>query len=163
MKDDRATHFTAEFYRRLVRNEPTPAAAAHARETIRRMGMVGQGEAQFQDATFALPRLYGTESAALFDPSAREIYAGPRTVYALLGDGIKGLHSGYVGRRREVQRLVPALRQGETTFAVITGIGGTGKSTLATRAANRLQAVGYGVIPVQVKARLTPTEACGTP
>jgi len=157
--DDRATDFTAEFYRRLVRNEPTPAAAAHAREAIRRMGLVGQGEARFQDATFALPRLYGTESAALFDPSARETYSGPRTVYALLGDGIKGLHSGYVGRRREVQRLVPALRQGETTFAVITGIGGTGKSTLATRAANRLQAVGYGVIPVQVKARLTPTEA----
>ena len=157
--DDRATDFTAEFYRRLVRNEPTPAAAAHAREAIRRMGLVGQGEARFQDATFALPRLYGTESAALFDPSARETYSGPRTVYALLGDGIKGLHSGYVGRRREVQRLVPALRQGETTFAVITGIGGTGKSTLATRAANRLQAVGYGVIPVQVKARLTPTAA----
>ena len=42
---------------------------------------------------------------------------------------------------------------------MITGIGGTGKSTLATRAANRLQAVGYGVIPVKVKARLTPTEA----
>ncbi len=42
---------------------------------------------------------------------------------------------------------------------MITGIGGTGKSTLATRAANRLQAVGYGVIPVQVKARLTPTAA----
>ena len=159
MADDRATDFTAEFYRRLVRNEPTPAAAAHAREAIRRIGMVGQGAAQFQDATFALPRLYGTESAALFDSSARETYAGPRTVYALLGDGIKGLHSGYVGRRREVQRLVPALRQGEKTFAVISGIGGTGKSTLATRAANRLQAVGFGVIPVKVKARPTPVEA----
>ncbi len=69
------------------------------------------------------------------------------------------MHSGYVGRRREVQRLVPALRQGETTFAVLTGIGGTGKSTLATRAANRLQVVGYGVIPVKVTSRPTPAEA----
>ena len=138
---------------------PAPAAAAHAREAIRGTGQIGRGEYKDQDATFALPRLYGTESAALFDPSTGENYTGPRTVYTLLGDGIKGLHSGYVGRRREVQRLVPALRRGETTFAVITGIGGTGKSTLATRAANRLQAVGYGVIPVKVSARPTPAEA----
>ncbi len=157
--NDRATGFTAEFYRRLVRNEPAPAAAAHAREAIRGTGQIGRGEYKDQDATFALPRLYGTELAALFDPSTGENYTGPRTVYTLLGDGIKGLHSGYVGRRCEVQRLVPALRRGETTFAVITGIGGTGKSTLATRAANRLQAVGYGVIPVKVSARPTPAEA----
>jgi hypothetical protein len=157
--DDRATDFTAEFYRRLVRNEPAPAAAAHARDTIRRIGLAGHGETQLQDATFALPRIYGTESAAIFDPSIRDNYAGPRTVHSLLGDGIKGLKSGYVGRRREIQRLVPALRHGETTFVVITGIGGTGKSTLATRAANRLQAVGYGIIPVRVAARPTAADA----
>ena len=144
--DDRATEFAAEFYRRLVRNDPAPVAAAHARDTIRRSGRYDNG---LQDATFALPRLYGT-GAALFDRNKHETYDGPRTEYALLGDGIKGLKSGYVGRRREVQRLVPALRQGDVTFAVLTGIGGTGKSTLATRAANRLQAAGFGVIPLKV-------------
>jgi tetratricopeptide (TPR) repeat protein len=157
--DDRATDFIAEFYRRLVRNDPTPVAAAHARDTIRRSGVIGRGEYKDQDATFALPHLYAIESSAPFDASKREAYAGPRTVHALLGDGIKGLKSGYVGRRRQVQRLLPALRQGETTFAVITCIGGSGKSTLATRAANRLQAVGYGVIPVKVSPRSSPAEA----
>src|SRR5262249_11271171 len=33
--DDRATDFTEEFYRRLVRGEQVPAAAAHARALIR--------------------------------------------------------------------------------------------------------------------------------
>ncbi len=76
--------------------------------------------------------------------------------------GIKGLKSGYVGRRRETQRLVPALRHRDTTFAVLTGIGGTGKSTLATRAVNRLQSVGFGLIAVKVdgeRGMKTPTEA----
>ena len=156
--DDRATDFAAEFYRRLVRGEPTPtAAAAHAREALRRQGQYGHAGQTLQDATFALPQLYGTESAAPFDRAAApERYVGPKTEYTILVDGIKGLRSGYVGRRREVQRLVPALRQGDKTFAVLTGIGGTGKSTLATRTVNRLQSAGYRAVAVKVVRK--PTE-----
>jgi tetratricopeptide (TPR) repeat protein len=69
------------------------------------------------------------------------------------------MRHGYVGRRREVQGLMPAVRHGDTTFAVITGIGGSGKSTLATRAANRLHAVGYRVVPVRIREQPTPTES----
>ncbi len=155
--DDRATDFTEEFYRRLVRGEAVSAAAAHARELIRGKGRTRQ----FQDATFALLQVYSSAAAgAVFDPeSAPEPYAGPRTEYVLLGDGIKGLREGFVGRRRERQRLVPALRDGDTTFAVITGIGGAGKSTLATRAANRLASAGFEVVPVRVEGGRGPLEA----
>jgi hypothetical protein len=145
--DDRATGFTEEFYRRLLRGEPVFSAAAHARELIRTQGRTGQ----VQDATFALLQVYSSASTgAVFDPKAApEPYAGPRTEYVLLGDGIKGLREGFVGRRRERQRLVPSLGDGNTTFAVITGIGGAGKSTLATRAANRLESAGFRVVPVR--------------
>jgi tetratricopeptide (TPR) repeat protein len=155
--DDRATDFTAEFYRCLVRAEPVPAAAAHAREAIRGKGRVGP----VQDATFAMLQIYSSAAAgAVFDSKAPpEPYAGPRTEYVLLGDGIKGLREGFVGRRRERQRLVPSLRDGDTTFALITGIGGAGKSTLATRAANRLESVGFQVVAVRVAEAAGPLEA----
>ena len=124
---------------------------------IRGKGRIGQ----VQDATFALLQVYSSAAAgAVFDPKAApEPYAGPRTEYVLLGDGIKGLREGFVGRRRERQRLVPALRDGDTTFAVITGIGGAGKSTLATRAANRLESAGFRVVPVRAEEAAGPLEA----
>ena len=149
--DDRATDFAEEFYRRLVRGEPVPTAAAHAREVIRRKGLIRQGVAQLQDATFALPQVYAPHADGfLYDPSLKpEPPSGPRTRYVLLGDGVKGLREGFIGRRRELQRLVPALRDGETTFAVLTGIGGAGKSTLATRVANRLESAGFRAVPVR--------------
>ncbi|MDR3635324.1 MAG: tetratricopeptide repeat protein [Isosphaeraceae bacterium] len=151
--DDRATDFTEEFYRRLVGGEAVPIASAHARESIRRKGLVRQGVVQLQDATFALPQVYASAAdGSLYDrglPPERQ--AGPRTRYVLLGDGIKGLREGFIGRRHELQRLVPALRDGETTFAVLTGIGGAGKSTLATRAANRLESAGFHAVPVRAE------------
>ena len=149
--DDRATDFVEEFYRWLVRGEAVPIAAAHARELIRGKGLVRQGMAQFQDPTFALPQVYASAAnGSLYDPSLPpERQAGPRTNYVLLGDGIKGLREGFIGRRHEIQRLVPALRDGETTFAVLTGIGGAGKSTLATRVTNYLESAGFRAVPVR--------------
>ena len=151
--DDRATDFVEEFYHRLVRGEAVPIAAAHARELIRGKGLVRHGMAQFQDPTFALPQVYASAAnGSLYDPSLPpERQAGPRTNYVLLGDGIKGLREGFIGRRHEIQRLVPALRDGETTFAVLTGIGGAGKSTLATRATNRLESAGFRAVPVRAE------------
>ncbi|MCH8806631.1 MAG: CHAT domain-containing protein [Planctomycetes bacterium] len=150
--DDRATDFATEFYRRLVRGEALGAATAHAREHIRRAGLITSGIETVQDATYALPQLYAAvaHDEVVDRAAAPEPYQGPRTERYLLGDGIKGLKTGYVGRRREGQRLVPALRDGDKTFAVLTGIGGAGKSTLATRAANRLADDGFRVVPVRV-------------
>ena len=151
--DERATDFVEEFYHRLVRGEAVPIAAAHARELIRGKGLVRHRMAQVQDPTFALPQVYASAAnGSLYDPSLPpECQAGPRTNYVLLGDGIKGLREGFIGRRREIQRLVPALRERETTFAVLTGIGGAGKSTLATRAANRLESAGFRAVPVRAE------------
>jgi tetratricopeptide (TPR) repeat protein len=159
--DDRATEFTREFYQRLVGGESTTMAAAHAREAIRRSGRRSADADAEQDATFASLQVYSSvDRADLFDRLApRKPYRVAPTTAAYLGDGIEGLKEGFVGRRREMQRLIPALRDGETTVAVITGIGGQGKSTLATRTANRLSSAGFRVMPVRTAAGRTPEES----
>ena len=149
--DDRATEFAEALYRRLAHGEPLSQAVAHARDAVRRSGTLRHGEVEVQDATFAITQIYcSDDDSQLYDRTApHRPWQGPRTVHYLLGDGIKGLSEGFVGRRRDVQRLVPPLRDGDVTFVVITGIGGAGKSTLATRAANRLAAAGFEVRPVR--------------
>jgi tetratricopeptide (TPR) repeat protein len=158
--DDRATAFVETFYNFLLRSDPVPAAATHAREALRRKGQVRHATGQLQDATFALPQVYcSSAGSSLFDASApSKPYTGPRTEPVLLGDGIKGLREGFVGRRRQLQQLVPAFRDGETTFAVITGLGGAGKSTLATRAANHLERAGFRILPVCTATGSSPAE-----
>jgi hypothetical protein len=170
--DDRANEFTETLYRRLAHGEPLSQAVAHARDTVRRSGALRQGDVEMQDATFALAQMYCSDDGAdLYDSAApRRPWQGPRIVHELLGDGVEGLREGFVGRRRDVQRLVPLLRDGDVTFVVITGIGGAGKSTLATRAANRLAAAGFVVRPVRAaegpsapeRARLTLSKVIST-
>ena len=158
--DERAFEFTKEFYQRLVRGEPVAAAMAHARNAIRHRGRQVSARTQTQDATFALPQAYcSVPGGEVFDRSAPpESYAGPRTEYFYLPDGIKGLRAGFIGRRRQIQQLLPGLREGEITFAVITGIGGAGKSTLATRAVNRLHGNGFACASVRTP-KAAPAEA----
>jgi tetratricopeptide (TPR) repeat protein len=60
----------------------------------------------------------------------------------------EGYAEHFVGRRREQQRLLPALRSGDLQIVIITGMGGSGKSTLATRLARRLETSGFIPIPV---------------
>jgi tetratricopeptide (TPR) repeat protein len=58
-------------------------------------------------------------------------------------------HADYfIGRRREQQRLLPALQSGDLNTVLLTGLGGVGKSTLATRLARALQKDGFTPIAV---------------
>jgi tetratricopeptide (TPR) repeat protein len=64
----------------------------------------------------------------------------------------EGYAEHFVGRRREIQRLLPALREGSLQTALLTGIGGAGKSTLATRLARKLEADGFAPIAISSTA-----------
>jgi tetratricopeptide (TPR) repeat protein len=158
VRDDRATKFVTEFYRFLARGDAVATAAARAREVIWRSGRQRKGDYELIDATFALPQLYGVGHAVeLVDRAAApRPYEGPRTVRTILEDGIKGLEKGFIGRRRIQQQLLPALRDGSVTFAVLHGLGGMGKSTLATRAANRLKEAGFTVYGVRTPKGIDP-------
>jgi tetratricopeptide (TPR) repeat protein len=160
--DDLATDFAAALYNRLLQGEPVPVAVAHARAHIRGKGRTTTPGGVLQDATFVLPQVYAsTRGSGLFDPGApKGPYRGPRTERTLLVGGIKGLKEGFVGRRRQLQRLLPALRDGSKTFVVLTGLGGAGKSTLATRVVNHLTGEGFRVVSVRTRGSGDPA-ACG--
>jgi len=61
---------------------------------------------------------------------------------------IEGYAEHFVGRRREQQRLLPKLRDGSIQTVVITGLGGSGKSSLATRLAWKLKGDGFAPIAI---------------
>ncbi len=54
----------------------------------------------------------------------------------------------FVDRRRDLQRLLPALRDGGAQVLIITGRRGVGKSTLAVRLASLLLPAGYSILPI---------------
>jgi len=60
----------------------------------------------------------------------------------------EGYAEQFVGRRREQQRLLAALRDGSLQTVIITGLGGSGKSALATRLAWKLKGDGFTPIAV---------------
>lgn len=66
---------------------------------------------------------------------------------ALLGLAEGGTEC-FVGRRAEMSRLYPALRDGSVLTLVITGQDGSGKSSLAVYLCRLLAEAGYAIIPI---------------
>jgi hypothetical protein len=87
----------------------------------------------------------------IFDPDLQRSVEVPQ-YSSIVQQPLPGMTEGYaeyfVGRRRVQQRLLPALKDGSLQVLVLTGIGGSGKSSLATRLARKLQADGFNLIPV---------------
>ena len=169
--DDLATLFAETFYREILSGEPVPAAMALARLKIQQEGHhTTPAAGDVQDATYILPQLYCAATGeappidVLYDRSLpEEDYRGPETRYEQLPHGVIGLRQGFIGRRREQQALIPAMREGEMTVAVLTGIGGQGKSTLCTRIANRLENAGFRIVAAkaELEGKQDTPQACG--
>ncbi|MGH9800884.1 MAG: AAA family ATPase, partial [Blastocatellia bacterium] len=98
---------------------------------------------------WTLPVLYAaTSQTQLFDSQAYEKPRRPNLRLQPLPGMIEGYAEHFVGRRREIQRLLPALRDGSKQAVLLTGIGGAGKSTLATRLARKLESDGFMPIAI---------------
>jgi CHAT domain/AAA ATPase domain len=142
--DDLATNFACTFYKTLKDGQPVDRALLLARQEAWK-ACEKQG-----DPSWTLPVLYSaTSQSQIFDPNKPpEVLTRQNMVL----DALPGMKEGYaehfVGRRREQQRLLPALRSGDLQVVIITGLGGSGKSTLATRLARRLETSGFIPIPV---------------
>ncbi len=142
--DDIATDFAAAFYRTLATGQTVDRALIQARPAIKDVcdnrGYPG----------WTLPVLYcATTQSLLFDARSQP---DPPPRRGAVQRPLEGMTEGYaehfVGRRREIQRLLPAMREGAIQTLILTGIGGAGKSTLATRLARKLESDGWKPIPI---------------
>lgn len=97
-----------------------------------------------QGRIYALPVLYAlTNQSLIFDHQRREDSAPQLAGQQTLPGMKEGYSENFVGRRVDLKRLVPALREGSARSLIITGPDGSGKSTLATRLALDLASQGY--------------------
>jgi tetratricopeptide (TPR) repeat protein len=141
-----ATQFAHIFYEALAAPRDVDYALNQAHQVIwdicRREG----------DPSWTLPVLYAaTDQGLIFDPDLqRPIELPLRTtiVQQPLPGMTEGFAEHFVGRRREQQEILPALRNGTIQVLILTGIGGSGKSSLATKIALKLKAEGYNLIPI---------------
>jgi tetratricopeptide (TPR) repeat protein len=141
--DDVAIRFAERFYKVLAAGRPVDRALVQARQEARALCE------DRSDPSWTLPVLYASSKQAdLFDPSREDRPPSIRTQQNALPGMSEGYAAHFVGRRREIQRYLPALRDGDVHTLLLTGIGGVGKSTLATRLARSLQADGFRPIAV---------------
>jgi tetratricopeptide (TPR) repeat protein len=154
--DDLATRLATTFYDTLGRGETVDYALVAARQAIRPLC-----EERLYPA-WALPVVYSATTQGLVvdpDPGRPSVPPlRPSVVQQPLPGMIEGYAEHFVGRRRELQRLLPSLREGKIQTVVITGMGGTGKSTLATRLARKLEAEHFTPVAVP-SAEGTPLRA----
>jgi len=125
--------------------------------------------ASLEDALLSPPKkgaeLYGTEDALLPFPA---LYSRADLIGPLIDSGAKSVASGFracreipalpglaegwmecfVGRRAEIARLFPALREGGVHTLVVTGSTGSGRSALAVYLCRLLAHAGYSVLPL---------------
>ncbi len=144
--DDIATKFAFTFYKALALGQPVNRALGQARQGIAR-----ECE-ELGYPAWTLPVLYAaTTQDRLFDPNRPEERPS-RSSTTQMQHPLPGMTEGYtehfVGRRREIQRLLPLLRDGTRQVVILTGMGGAGKSTLATRLARKLETFGFTPIPI---------------
>jgi tetratricopeptide (TPR) repeat protein len=142
--DDLAIKFARIFYHRLASNLTIDRALYEARNDIWN-DCKDRG-----DPSWVLPVLYSaTTQSQIFDTKLPRDEP-PRESKHLLKPlpGIEGYASHFVGRRREQQRILPKLRNGELQIVILTGLGGCGKSALETRLARKLEAEGFILIPI---------------
>ncbi|MCX6680712.1 MAG: tetratricopeptide repeat protein [Methanothrix sp.] len=89
---------------------------------------------------YDLPKIYDSQKRAAPVPLAPELLALPGLT--------EGRAECFVDRRRDLERLLPALREGGMQALIITGPDGVGKSALAAHLARRLVPAGYSILPI---------------
>ncbi|MFB3764676.1 MAG: tetratricopeptide repeat protein [Methanotrichaceae archaeon] len=99
---------------------------------------------------YAPPALYAaTDQAVRFNEStAIPIHESKSNEQAPLPGLTDGYAEDFVDRRRDLERLIPAMHEGSVKAVVITGPKGAGKSVLATSISQRLAGEGYKLITV---------------
>jgi tetratricopeptide (TPR) repeat protein len=146
ISDDTAMVFARVFYNALAAGQPIDRALFQARQAIQTSGR------ERSDPSWLLPVLYAaTDQELLFDPDP-QVPAVPPLRPNVVQQPLPGMTEGFaelvVGRRRELQRMLPRLRDGRLQVLIVTGMAHAGKSTLATRLARKLEVLQFRPIAV---------------
>jgi len=137
-----STAATLPLYRALVAGQSMDEALLSVRREI------SAGPDQVPVSVPALYSIY--DQPKIYDSKERAAVAKASFCQELFA--LPGLTEGraecFVDRRRDLQRLLPALREGGAHALIITGPDGVGKSALATHLARLLVPAGYTVLPI---------------
>ncbi len=98
----------------------------------------------------APPILYSaSDQDRLFDPGIEGVVSDREwNEQSPLPGMTEGYAEDFVDRRKDLQRLISALREGTARAVIITGPDGAGKTALATRLSMRLASEGYSIMPL---------------
>ncbi len=160
--DEAATLFADRFYTGLANNKPLDVALTEARLALR-LGsgqalQMTKGEEGGERVDFSTAVLFlndpGCVSVAQVRPEAEEVRLDRPVDWST----VSVMEKGFVGRRRELRRLRHGFTSGRQRAFIIHGLGGIGKSVLATRAATRLRKNFRGVKAVRMTATTRPED-----
>ena len=150
--DIHATDFAREFYQTLAAGGTVDRSVNLARWKL--WDRIKSGT----DPSWILPVLYtASHQKTLYDPKKPEEKA-ERNIRPV--QPLPGMNEGYArhfaGRRREQQQLLPGLRSGELSVVILTGLGGAGKSALATKLTRKLEDLDHYIPLVVPSSREIP-------
>ena len=135
------TSATRPLYRALTTGQSMDRALLSVRQEIATTSAPVPVSVPVLYSIYDLPKIY--------DPQERA--AAPANL-CQEQPALPGLTEGraerFVNRRRDLQQLAAALREGGAQTLIITGPDGVGKSTLATHLARLLAPAGYSVLPI---------------
>jgi len=112
----------------------------------------GGGLSGKEDALLPFPALYSQADlmGSLIDCEANSVASGFKACSEI--PALPGLAEGwsecFVGRRADIARLFPALREGGVHTLIVTGPTGSGRSALAVYLCRLLADAGYSVLPL---------------
>lgn len=133
--DTHAIDFVRDFYKFLASGRSIDQALNQARWSL------WNTQKQDGDLSWILPVLYASSQEGYLYDSHKPREEPQRTLkpsYALQGMK-EGYARHFVGRRRKIQEILPKLGSGELSVVILTGLGGSGKSSLATKVARKLE------------------------
>jgi tetratricopeptide (TPR) repeat protein len=170
MLDEAAILFTSRFYTGLANKKPLDVALTEARlalrlshrpEPVERSGQalhMAEGEEGSERMDFGTPMLFLNDPACV-----RVAHVQPEPEMVRLDrpvdwSTVSVMEKGFVGRRRELHRIRHGFTSRQQRAFVLHGLGGIGKSVLATRAATKLHQNFAGVKAVRMTATTRPED-----
>ena len=136
---DAPTAASKPLYRALVAGQSMDEALLSVRREVAAAPAPALVSVPALYSIYDLAKIYDSQKRAASVPLAPELLALPGLT--------EGRAECFVDRRRDLERLLPALREGGAQALIITGPDGVGKSALAAHLA-RLLEPGYSILPI---------------